>query len=108
MSQAKIYDGACSLGPAILVADELSGDTPIELRIMREGRLLFEGRTTFSQMRRSPRELVDFLFRETSFPNGPVLLTGTGIVPPDDVRLELGDEIIIYVPPIGTLANTVA
>ena len=58
-------------------------------------------------MRREPRELVEFLYRETSFPDGAMLLTGTGIVPPDEFTLHAGDEIAIHVPPIGTLTNVV-
>ena len=108
LPQAKIYDGACALGPAVLVSNErLSADTPIELRVTRAGATVVEGRTTFSQMRRDPAELVEYLYRETSFPSGCVLLTGTGIVPPDDFTLQPGDEIRIDVPPIGTLSNVV-
>ena len=109
LPQAKIYDGACALGPAVLVGTEpLAADTSIELRVTRAGSVVVEGRTTFSQMRRDARELVDFLYRETSFPTGCMLLTGTGIVPPDDFTLQAGDEIRIDVPAIGTLTNVVA
>ena len=58
-------------------------------------------------MRRSPAELVEFLYRETSFPHGCILLTGTGVVPPDEFTLQPGDEVEIHVPPIGTLRNLV-
>jgi 2-dehydro-3-deoxy-D-arabinonate dehydratase len=108
LPQAKVYDGSCALGPGILVQDEpLPGDTPIELRILRDGSPAFEGSTTVSQMRRRPAELVEFLYRETSFPNGCVLLTGTGVIPPDEFSLRSGDEIHVSIPPIGTLTNTV-
>ena len=108
LPQAKIYDGACALGPAVLVSNEpLSADTQIELRVTRDGTAVVDGRTTFSQMRRQAAELVEYLYRETSFPTGCVLLTGTGIVPPDDFTLHPGDEIRIDVPPIGTLSNVV-
>ncbi len=108
LPQAKIYDGACALGPGILVsADPLPPDTAIELRVSRAGMPVVDDRTTFSQMRRDPGELVEFLYRETSFPTGCILLTGTGIVPPDDFTLQPGDEIRIDVPPIGTLINSV-
>ena len=59
-------------------------------------------------MKRTPRELVDYLFRDNSFPQGCLLLTGTGIVPPDDFTLAAGDEVAITIEPIGTLVNTVA
>ena len=108
LPQAKIYDGACALGPTVLVSNEpLSADTQIELRVTRDGTAVVEGRTTFSQMRRQAAELVEYLYRETSFPTGCVLLTGTGIVPPDDFTLHAGDEIRIDVAHIGTLTNTV-
>ena len=108
LPQAKIYDGSCALGPALLVRDEpLAPETAIELRILREGDTVFEGSTTLAQMRRSPAELVEFLYRETSFPLGCVLLTGTGVVPPDDFTLHPGDEVRIRIPEIGTLCNPV-
>jgi 2-dehydro-3-deoxy-D-arabinonate dehydratase len=108
LPQAKMYDGACALGPALLVTDEpLPADTSIEIRILRAGSVVFSGATTLSQMRRKPDELVEFLYRETRFPHGCVLLTGTGVVPPDDFTLASGDEVIITIPPIGSLVNTV-
>jgi len=109
LPQAKIYDGACALGPAVLVSSEpLPPGTAITLRVARGGTVVADGETTFSQMRRDAQELVEYLYRETSFPTGCVLLTGTGIVPPDDFTLQPGDEITIDVPAIGTLRNTVA
>jgi 2-dehydro-3-deoxy-D-arabinonate dehydratase len=108
LSQAKIYDGACAIGPALLVTDDvLSPDTTIDLRVTRTSAIVYEGHTTFGQMKRDPRELVEFLFRETSFPYGAMLFTGTGIVPPDEFTLHAGDEVAIHVPPIGTLTNIV-
>jgi 2-dehydro-3-deoxy-D-arabinonate dehydratase len=108
LPQAKVYDGACALGPALLVPDSaLPGDTAIELQILRHGDPVFEGDTRLSQMRRTPEELVEFLYREMSFPHGCILLTGTGIVPPDEFTLRSGDEVRIRIPPIGTLINTV-
>jgi 2-dehydro-3-deoxy-D-arabinonate dehydratase len=109
LPQAKIWDGACALGPALLVQDgPLPPDTPIALRVTRSGQVAFEDGTTLARMRRASEELVSYLYRETSFPAGCVLLTGTGIVPPPDFALRPGDEIEIRVPPIGTLTNRVA
>ena len=108
LPQAKIYDGSCALGPALLVREApLPHDTAIALTIRREGRVAFEAETTLSRMRRSQEELVEYLYRETSFPHGCVLLTGTGIVPPDGFTLRSGDEVAIQVAPIGTLVNRV-
>jgi 2-dehydro-3-deoxy-D-arabinonate dehydratase len=108
LPQAKIYDGACALGPAVLITDTpLTADTAIELRITRDGIVAFEGSTTLAQLRRTPVELVEYLYRETSFPDGCVLLTGTGVIPPDHFTLQSGDDVQIRIPPIGTLRNTV-
>lgn len=109
LPQAKIYDGSCALGPAVLVSDEpLPPDTSIALSVHRTGNVAFEGDTTLSQMRRTPTELVEWLYSETSFPRGCVLLTGTGIVPPDDFALRSGDRIRIEIESIGVLVNPVA
>jgi 2-dehydro-3-deoxy-D-arabinonate dehydratase len=108
LPQAKVYAESCALGPCVLVADEaLPGDTPIELRITRGAGVAFEGATTLAAMKRSPAELVAFLFRDNVFPSGCVLLTGTGVVPPDAFTLQAGDRIAITIPPIGTLDNVV-
>ena len=108
LPQAKTYDGSCALGPAIYVTKEaLSPDTTIAIRITRETDVVFDGSTTLSQMRRTPQELVEFLYRETSFPQGCILLTGTGIIPPDDFTLMSGDLVEITIEPIGTLSNVV-
>lgn len=108
LPQAKTYDGSCALGPVLLVREgPLPPDTSIALRVTRSGAVAFEGATTLARMRRTEEELVAYLYRETSFPLGCVLLTGTGIVPPAEFALRAGDEIEIRVPPIGTLRNRV-
>jgi 2-dehydro-3-deoxy-D-arabinonate dehydratase len=108
LPQAKCYDGSCALGPAIYVSeDPLAPGTGIDLRITRGSDVVFQGGTTLSQMRRKAEELVEFLYRETSFPHGCILLTGTGVIPPDDFTLASGDVVEITIPPIGTLRNTV-
>jgi 2-dehydro-3-deoxy-D-arabinonate dehydratase len=108
LPQAKTYDGSCSLGPALLLTDvALPPETSIALTIQRAGAAAFEGATTLAQMRRTPEELVSYLFRELSFPNGCVLLTGTGVIPPDAFTLQSGDIVSIIIPAIGTLVNTV-
>jgi 2-dehydro-3-deoxy-D-arabinonate dehydratase len=110
LPQAKVYDGSCALGPCILIADEapLSPQTPIAVRICRGGQIAFKGSTTISQIKRELPSLVEYLYRETSFPHGCFLMTGTGIVPPDTFTLHRGDEIAITIDPIGTLTNVVA
>jgi 2-dehydro-3-deoxy-D-arabinonate dehydratase len=108
LPQAKVYDGSCALGPGLYVSEKpLPAETEIALRITRDGKPAFEGRTTLAQMRRRPEELVEFLYRETTFPTGCILLTGTGIIPPDEFTLLSGDLVEITIDPIGTLVNTV-
>jgi 2-dehydro-3-deoxy-D-arabinonate dehydratase len=108
LPQAKVYSQCCGLGPAIYVSSKpLDEKTEIHLQIHREGKQVFEGRTDLTKMKRSPSELVEYLFRDNSFPYGCFLLTGTGIVPPDDFTLHAGDEIRITIEPIGTLMNKV-
>ncbi len=109
LPQAKIYDRSCAVGPRILVRNELlPPDTRIVLDIQRSGETVFSGSTTLSEMKRRPEELVEYLFRDQTFPHGCFLLTGTGIVPPDSFTLESGDRIQIGIEPIGLLVNDVA
>ena len=108
LPQAKVYDRSCALGPCLLLADEpLSAATEIAIEIRRGGAVAFSGATTLKEMKRKPEELVEYLYRNNSFPHGCFLLTGTGVVPPDSFTLKLADEIRITIPPIGTLVNTV-
>jgi 2-dehydro-3-deoxy-D-arabinonate dehydratase len=108
LPQAKVYDGSCAIGPGLLVrAGPIPPSTRIQVEIRRGSRAEFTGSTTLSEMKRDFRTLVDYLYRETSFPNGCMLLTGTGVVPPDDFTLQHGDEIIIAIDDIGTLRNVV-
>ncbi len=108
LPQAKSYDGSCALGPVMLVAESpLGPETAIELTIRRGGATAFEGATSLAQLKRKPEELVGYLFRELSFPDGCVLLTGTGIIPPDEFSLQSGDAVEIRIPPIGALRNMV-
>jgi 2-dehydro-3-deoxy-D-arabinonate dehydratase len=108
LPQAKVYDGSCALGPGILVTDTaLPPATAIRIEIHRGGMVAFEDSTTLEAMKRNPAELVEYLFRENTFPNGCFLLTGTGIVPPHEFTLASGDEIAITIDGIGTLRNPV-
>ena len=109
LPQAKVYVGSCALGPCILIGSEpLSTSTPISLEIARDGRTEFVGATTLAELKRAPVTLVEYLFRDNSFPFGAFLMTGTGIVPPDSFTLASGDRIRITIDPIGTLENKVA
>ncbi|MGH9640531.1 MAG: fumarylacetoacetate hydrolase family protein [Bryobacteraceae bacterium] len=109
LPQAKVYDGSCALGPCILVSgNPLAPETRIELEIERAGAAAFSDAITLDQMKREPATLAGYLFRESTFPNGCFLLTGTGIVPPDSFTLESGDRFRIMIGQIGTLENVVA
>ena len=108
LPQAKTYDGCAALGPCIYINNEpLPVDTVIHLNINRNNTLVFEGSVGIEQMKRKPKELVEYLYRECSFLHGSLLLTGTGIVPSSDFTLLSGDEIQITIEPIGTLINIV-
>lgn len=108
LPQAKTFDACAGLGPCLLITEgPLPPETEIRLSVRRGGREVFAGRTTLGQMKRQPEELVAYLFRECSFPDGCLLMTGTGIVPDTGFTLAAGDEITITIPPIGTLINYV-
>ena len=108
LPQAKVYDRSCALGPCILVTPEpLPTTTPIRLEILRGGAAAFSAETTLAELKRTPVSLVEYLFRDNSFPAGAFLMTGTGIVPPDSFTLAPGDRIRITIDPIGTLENEV-
>ncbi len=108
LPQAKSYDKSAAIGPCIYVSSApLSNTTAIQLEILRKGTIMFEGTVGIDQIKRKFTDLVEFLYRETSFPVGCLLMTGTGIVPPNDFTLQVGDEIRITIEPIGTLINYV-
>ena len=108
LPQAKVYDRSCALGPALLVSEEpLPASTRIQLDVQRGGKSVFAGSVTLMEMKRRPTELVEYLFRENTFPNGCFLLTGTGIVPPDSFTLHAADTIEITIEGIGSRRNTV-
>ena len=108
LPQAKTYDGCAALGPCIYVPEKpLSMIENIFLEINRGGDSAFKGEVNLNQLKRKPEELVSFLYKECTFPNGCFLMTGTGIVPTSDFTLQSGDEIKITIESIGTLINTV-
>lgn len=109
LPQAKVYSHSCGLGPCILISKHpLEPSTVIELEIWRGNRTVFHGTTNLGQLKRKPHELVEYLYRDNEFPYGCFLLTGTGIVPPDEFTLQSNDEIRITIEPIGTLVNFVS
>ena len=108
LPQAKTYDACAAVGPCIYVTDKpLDAGTKIHLEIKRGGATAFQGSIGIDQMKRKPEELVSFVFRECSFPDGCLIMTGTGIVPENDFTLQSGDEVSITIDGIGTLVNSV-
>ncbi|MCI0380757.1 MAG: fumarylacetoacetate hydrolase family protein [Gemmataceae bacterium] len=109
LPQAKMYDHSCAIGPAIKLADSLPvlAQTHIRLTIERGGKTIFDGKTSLDKMKRPFDELISWLGKETSFPKGAVLLTGTGIVPPDNFTLAAADVVHIEISGIGRLTNHV-
>ena len=109
LSQAKIYVGSTALGPVMTPAwlvptpDQMT----IEATIIRNGISIWSASTSLAALNRTLSDLVDYLFRCQNFPDGVILSTGTGIVPPMDIALSEGDTVEITVAGIGTLSNPV-
>ena len=109
LPQAKLYNECCGLGPWILLPEGPldRAKTKISLDISRNGRVVFQGETDVNQMARSFDDLISWLGRDNSFPHGAFLLTGTGVVPPDEFSLRAGDSVSITINGIGTLTNPI-
>ena len=108
LPQAKVYHRSCALGPCILLNDgTFDKKAEVKLEIQRDGKTEFMESTTLASLKRDPKVLVEYLYRNNVFPQGCFLMTGTGIVPPDSFTLKAGDSILITIPPIGKLVNTV-
>jgi 2-dehydro-3-deoxy-D-arabinonate dehydratase len=108
LPQAKSYDGSAALGPCIYVTEKpISPATEIRIEIIRNNQVVFKGDILIDRMKRTHDELVGYLFRECRFPKGCFLMTGTGIVPPNDFTLQAADKIDISIEGIGILSNWV-
>lgn len=109
LPQAKVYSQCCALGPSIRLAEEALDLAAISLSmaISRGNDTVFRGETTLAQLHRRLEDIAQWLMRENEFPDGAFLLTGTGIVPPDDFTCHAGDVISMTVTGIGTLSNPV-
>lgn len=107
LPQAKIFDGSASIGPTLVLADTIDPlALSITLEIRRKGQVLFAAEESTQRLRRSLSDLVSYLTFAYSVTPWTGLMTGTGIVPPDEVSLIAGDEVLITIPEIGTLRNT--
>jgi 2-dehydro-3-deoxy-D-arabinonate dehydratase len=109
LPQAKIYERSCALGPWIeLGASEADArNWTVRIGIQRAGQTVFSGETSVGKIKRGFEELAEYLFRSQKFPHGAILLTGTGVVPPDDFTLREQDVVEIEITGIGRLRNTV-
>ncbi len=109
LPQAKIYSCSCALGPWMVLgsSESVAREWQIKITIQRDGQSVFAGETSVGNLKRGFDELAGFLFRSQSFPHGAVLLTGTGIVPPDDFTLREHDLVQIEISGIGLLQNSV-
>lgn len=107
LTQAKVYKGSCSIGPCLVICEQLPKSTVIRIEIVRDGDPVFTGETDLSQIKRGFEELIEYLYQDNEFPYGCLLMTGTGIVPPSTFSLQSGDLIRISVDSLGVLVNTV-
>ncbi len=106
LPQAKVFTACAAVGPGMVIRDDpLPNDTVIRLSIRRRGSEVFAGTAPLSRLKRTPADLVSWLYRHNEFPAGCLLMTGTGIVPPDDLCLQDGDEVSIAIDGIGELTN---
>ena len=109
LPQAKIFNGCCVLGPAIVPIEEIPDlyNIRIAMTIERENSIVFKGETMTSDLKRTFDELVEYLARSNTILPGTAFVTGTGVVPPDDFSLEAGDIVRIQIPEIGLLENQI-
>lgn len=109
LPQAKVYAGSCAISSGIRpvweIADARSLD--ISLTVNRDGKPAWQGETSTARMKRPLEELVAYLFRGESFPEGAFLATGTGIIPEMSFTLAAGDRVDIEIASVGTLSNPV-
>ncbi len=110
LPQAKTYRASCALGPFITVgvSETAAREWTIGVQIERDGAAVFSGETGVGQIKRSFDELAGWLHRSQTFPQGAVLLTGTGVVPANEFTLAVGDVVRIRISGIGELVNRVA
>jgi 2-dehydro-3-deoxy-D-arabinonate dehydratase len=108
LPQAKVYRGSCALGPCLVPVAEAPAPEGMEitLRISRDGSEAFSGTTQVALLRRTPEELVRWLYRAQDFAAGAILLTGTSIIPAPEFTLRAGDEVRIAITGLGELVNT--
>jgi 2-dehydro-3-deoxy-D-arabinonate dehydratase len=108
LPQAKVYERSCALGPCLFVPEKpISPETLISISIKRDHKEVFSNSIQLNRMKRNLPELAAWLYKACKFQYGSFLMTGTGIVPPNDFTLQANDEVSIFIEGIGTLTNTV-
>ena len=109
LPQAKVYNKSFSLGPCIVSKDEIEDpqNLKVELSIARKENIVFQGESSTSEMKRNVYELVEWLQKSNDLPQDAVLMTGTGIIPPQDFTLNEGDIVSLSIEKIGTLTNKI-
>ncbi|WP_313694988.1 fumarylacetoacetate hydrolase family protein [Halorarum halobium] len=109
LPQAKIYDRCCSVGPCVVSPASVGdpADLVMSMEILRDGETVFSDSTSTARMVRSPEELATYYRDHNSVPETAVLMTGTGLVPPEEFSLTAGDEVRIDIENVGTLVNPV-
>ena len=109
LPQAKVYNKSFSLGPCITSKDEIEDpqNLKVELSITRKENIVFQGESSTSEMKRNVYELVEWLQKSNDLPQAAVLMTGTGIIPPQDFTLNEGDIVSISIEKIGILTNKI-
>ena len=108
LPQAKVYDRSAALGPCLYVPPApITPATIIRMSIRRGAEVAYRGEVAISQIKRSLTDLASWLYRESDFPSGCFLMTGTCLVPANDFTLKEADQVEISIDGIGTLANSV-
>jgi 2-dehydro-3-deoxy-D-arabinonate dehydratase len=109
LPQSKIYAGCCSFGPMLVTAEQIADPYSIVVRcrVIRDGKVVFEGEASTAQLSRRYEDLIAFLRRDNPIPIGTLLTTGTGIMPPPEAALREGDIVEIESPQLGKLVNRV-
>jgi 2-dehydro-3-deoxy-D-arabinonate dehydratase len=109
LPQAKVYDRSCGIGPCLVPVSAARPwhELRIEVSITRGNDVLYQDAMGLAQMRRTPGELLEWLFAAQSFPHGVALLTGTSLVPPAGISLRAGDEVSVSAAGLGALHHTV-
>lgn len=110
LTQSKVYDRCCAIGPVIVTADEIADPYKLQMSctVTRAGKVLYQGEVNTAKLHRRLEKLVEFLTRANNVPAGTVVLTGTGIIVPQSAALAAGDIVTIAVAEIGELTNTVS